>query len=380
MSRWADAAADPRVAVFLAVYLPRSQTFIDEELRRHRRYVPEVFARSRQNADAFHHQPVHVGGPVYGATAISPAFDRRFRNPGFALVHAHFGTTATYAWPYASRHDLPFVVSFHGYDAGLLTARRRASPRHWPYLAVSRRMLRRATLVLCASDELAEIVGNAGARPGRVAVHPLGIDVSRFSPQPRDPSRFAVAMVGRLVAKKGFDIGLRALALLRRGGVTPDVVVIGDGPLRQQLEDLTRALDLDDVVSFRGEQPYDEVVHVLERSHVLLAPSVVTDRGDRDSGLMVVKEAAAAGAVPVGSRHGGLPEIIRDSQTGYLVPEHDVAAIADRLQRLASDPSLRRRLADAAAADVASRFDSTARAEALDAFYDRAMALHREDG
>ncbi len=109
----------------------------------------------------------------------------------------------------------------------------------------------------------------------------------------------------------------------------------------------------------------------------LLAPSVVAINGNRDSGLVVAKEASACEVVPIGTYHGGIPEIIDDAETGYLVPERMVDPLADRLTRLLADPELRNRMGKAARRKMKSEYDVTDRVEALEDIYDEACRRRR---
>ncbi|MFW6067836.1 MAG: glycosyltransferase, partial [Myxococcota bacterium] len=123
----------PTVALFSTNFLEYSQTFVYEELRAHCRYRAEVFCARRWNADRFPHEDVHVGGPVYLTTRTSRRFDRLLGSGRYSLLHAHFGTGGVYAAPFARRHGLPLVVTFHGYEVPLLRSARRLLPRYWPY-------------------------------------------------------------------------------------------------------------------------------------------------------------------------------------------------------------------------------------------------------
>jgi colanic acid/amylovoran biosynthesis glycosyltransferase len=98
--------------------------------------------------------------------------------------------------------------------------------------------------------------------------------------------------------------------------------------------------------------------------------------GNRESGLIVVKEASAAGAVPIGSRHGGIPEIIEDGVTGYLVAERDVDGLTDRLLRVLRDPAHRHELARAGREKMLREYDNRVRVRALEALYDEARSLY----
>ena len=168
--------------------------------------------------------------------------------------------------------------------------------------------------------------------------------------------------------------GIRAFAEARRARGRGRLVIVGDGPLQPQLAAAVREADAADHVTFAGALPHAEVAALLATADVLMAPSVTTANGDRESGTMVVKEASASGAVPLCTWHGGLPEIVDDGRTGYLVPERDVAALARRLEQLLADPALRRRFAEAGRAKMLAEYDNRLRVAALEDAYDEVLA------
>ena len=102
----------------------------------------------------------------------------------------------------------------------------------------------------------------------------------------------------------------------------------------------------------------------------------MAENGDRDSGLIVVKEASACGVVPIGTHHGGIPEIIDDGVTGYVVPERDVDALSERLGRLMADRALRAQMAAAGRAKMEREYDNRKRVAALAESYDEALRLY----
>jgi colanic acid/amylovoran biosynthesis glycosyltransferase len=370
----------PTVALFNTHFLPYSQTFVYEEIRQHRRYAVEVFCRRRELADRFPFSPVHVGGPLYGLTCRSRDFDDRFRAAPFALVHAHFGLGAVYARPFAARHRLPLVVTFHGYDVPLLSSSTRWLPQHLRYAIRGPRVLREMSLGLCASRELQTMLEALGVPAGRLRVHRLGVDLSRFTPGVKPGNECRVVMIGRFVEKKGFDYGLAAFAAVARDAPGLRLTIVGDGDLGPALRRLAATLGVTDRVTFTGPLAPDGVATLLGASHILLAPSVVDREGNRESGLIVVKEASACAVVPIGTLHGGIPEIIDEGTTGFLVPERDGAALADRLRLLVRDPALRERLGASARAKMRREYDNVARVAELEARYDEACALYDARG
>lgn len=364
------------VAVFCNTYLPYSQTFIWDEIRSHDRYDVEVFAWRRRNADLFP-GVVRVARPWYPLTGRDAGFERRFRCGGIGIVHAHFGWAGVFAARFARRHSLPLVVTFHGYDVALLARKDYGPASVWPYTLRARRMLDVMDLGLCASAELLEMLVAIGVPRERLREHRLGVDLERFRPSPRDGSQLRIAMVGRFVEKKGFADGLDAFAaFLRKTGGPARLSIAGAGPLEDDLRRRTSYLGIEPQVAFVGELSHAGVAALLAQSDVLLAPSVVAADGDRDSGLLTVKEASACECVPVATRHGGIPSIVDDGVTGYLVAEHDVAAIAERLAIIAADAPRRHAMGVAARQKMEREYELRGSVRRLEQYYDDTIRRH----
>lgn len=367
--------AQRKVAVFCTTFLPYSQTFIWDELRSHERYLAQVFAWRRAN-ERLYPGEIHVARPWYPLTRRDTRFDCALAAGRYALIHAHFGWAGAIAVSFARRHGLPLVVTFHGLDVAMLATGHAGSPLAWPYTLRARELRESMTLGLCASADLLELLVKRGFRRERMREHRLGIDVERFHAGRRDPSPFRVAMVGRLVEKKGFADGLRSFARLVARQPQATLEVAGSGPLEGELRGLVTRLGLSGHVNFLGALAHADVAKLLARSHVLLAPSHVAPDGDRDSGLLSAKEASASGCVPIATRHGGIPAIIEDGKTGFLVAERDVEALASRLWQLAADPQLRIDMAAAAREKMVREYSLGETVRRLEEFYDEAICRH----
>lgn len=220
------------------------------------------------------------------------------------LVHAHWLPSALPAL----KTGTPFVVQLWGTDAEL--ARR--------FRFVARLLLRRARLVLCASNALADAARSLGA--AHIRVVPSGVDIPEHVTEPDDPAH--VLYVGRLSEEKGVAEFLEATAGLSR-------VIVGDGPLR------------DGVPEAVGFVPPGELGPYYERAAVVACPS------HREGYGVVAREAMAYGCAVVASNVGGLPDAVEDGVTGLLVPPRDVAALRAAVERLLSDADLRARLGTA---------------------------------
>lgn len=368
----------PRAALFVRRFLPYSQTFIHDEINAHERYAVDVFCQERLHADRFPHERVfHPEGGlqqrVYENIGYWPDFDRRLGSGDYDLVHAHFGTAAVYALPYVIRHDLPLAVTFHGIDVGDLFGPRRFLPLQWRYWALSGKIFEHADLMLCDSIELQELLGELGAPLDKMQVHRLGVDLSKFKRADAERTVPRITLVGRLTPKKGFTYALRACARAFQAGCEAEVVVLGSGEQEAELRTLVRTHGIDAHVDFRGAVPHDEVARVLARTDVMMTPSVVTRTHDRDSGIVVAKEASACEVPVIGTYHGGIPSIIDDGETGFLVPERNVDALAGRLITLLDHPDRRRAMGRAARAKMQADFDVFKQCQALETYYDRIL-------
>lgn len=381
-----------RVAVFRSNFLPYSETFIHDELRHHDRYSPTVFTRQWRNRDRFEGHDVvaveeipHGRRPLasawFAATARSKQFDEMFRQRAFDIIHAHFGHNGLYALPYARKFDIPLVVSLHGRDVTILLGNEKYKPSFWHYLKGYRTLFRKVDMFLAASSELRDLIVSVGCPAGKVMVHTLGIDIEKFAPI-REEARTeppTVLMVGRFVEKKGHMVGLQAAAAARREGLSFKLVMVGDGPKEGQYRRYIAEQSMQDTVALPGPLPHPDVCRLMARAAVLMAPSVVARNLDRESGMIVAKEASACATPVIGTRHGGIPDIVDDGVTGFLVPERDSGALAERLKILLNDGNLRRRMGRAAREKMERQYDIRTRSAILEETYDRIIADHKRD-
>ncbi|WP_176450059.1 glycosyltransferase family 4 protein [Geodermatophilus saharensis] len=219
------------------------------------------------------------------------------------------------------------------------------------------------TVVANSGDTAAWIRASLGARAARRTrvVHngvrePVAPAVQRAPGRPR-----SLVVVGRLSTIKGQDTAVRATALVRQAGHDVTLTLVGDcypgyEAVEDGLRDLAVREGVDDVTVFTGFQ--DPAPHVAA-ADVVLVPSRVESFG------LVAVEALLLGRPVVATRIGGLPEVLRDGETGLLVPADDPRALADAVLRLLADPRLAEALGAAGRADARARFSMTAFTQAL---------------
>jgi glycosyltransferase involved in cell wall biosynthesis len=247
------------------------------------------------------------------------------------LVHAHWLPAGAVALTTGK----PFVVQLWGTDVELA---RRARP-------LARRVLRRARLVICASNALADSAHALGAREVRVI--PSGVEVPERVGDEADPPQ--VLFAGRLSQEKGI------LELVEAANGMP-LVVAGDGPLR------------DRVPGALGFVPHHALGPLYEQAAVVAVPS------HREGFGVVCAEAMAYGRPVVAGAVGGLLDLVADGETGLLVPPRDVPALRGALEQLLGDTGLRRRMGDAARERVRAHFAWPAVTDATLAAYEEALA------
>jgi glycosyltransferase involved in cell wall biosynthesis len=219
--------------------------------------------------------------------------------------------------------------------------------------------------VTCTRDGLGRLDGLA---PGRTYLAYHGLDLDRFPSPParrdrRDGSNpgapIRLLCVGRLVAKKGHDDLIDALASLP-AGLHWRLELIGGGDLRRALEARVQAAALGDRVAFRGALPQPDVVAAMRAADLFVLPTKPAPGGDRDGLPNVLMEAASQALPILATAFAGTPEFITDGIHGILVPPGEPEALAGALARLTQDPALRQRLGDAARARLLRDFSAEA--------------------
>ena len=246
-------------------------------------------------------------------------------------IHAHFMDRAALVALVVGRLlDIPYSVTGHALDIYVD-----------PVLLPDK--IRAATSVTTCTQynarHLASLVPADDAAKIRCVHH--GIDADRWRPAPWRPAAGPplVLAVGQLRARKGFDHLLTACRLLVDRGHAFTCEIVGDGPLRGELAAQVAALDLQDVVTLTGALDGDAVLERYRQAAVFALPCVTEDDGGRDGIPNVILEAMAMELPVVSTDHSGIPEAVRDGDTGLLVPPHDPEALADAIARLLDDPA-----------------------------------------
>ncbi|MGI1662086.1 glycosyltransferase family 4 protein [Palleronia sp. KMU-117] len=221
--------------------------------------------------------------------------------------------------------------------------------------------IRRAEFIICISEFHRQFYLDNGARPEQMHIAYCGIDTSHFKPNRRtrpEGAPFNILSSGRLVEKKGFAVLIDACAILRDRGVDFHCTIGGSGPDEAALRERIAAAGLAELVTLTGKaQMQEDIPTFLGSGDVYCLACVWASDNDVDGLPQVLMEAMACGLPAVSTRLVGIPDLVRDGETGLLVEPHDATGLADALEKLMRDPDLAERLAEAGRKHVVQKFD-----------------------
>ena len=347
----------------LDTYLPRTETFIWQTLRTLKRFPPLIVADRRENEGLF---------PLPGADPFVPLVPSRplaarvlaratggfapVRYPGgvealapekvgdIAVCHVHKGFRALVTRDFTRALGKPLLVNFYGSDVSQAAFLRRAAAGY-------RDLFAQARFFLVEGPAMRARLARLGAPEERIRIQRIAIDPAEYVFRERtwDGNRpVKLLFIGRLVDKKGLDVGLRALA----SGCADfpwRLTVIGDGPRRAALEAQAAALGLSARVDFVGYKTLEEMRAALDAHDLLLQPSRVAPDGDAEGGApTVILEAQASGLPVIATDHDDIPFVTAQGVSGgegparasaWLAPQGDADALAARLRQAAAEAS-----------------------------------------
>ena len=222
-----------------------------------------------------------------------------------------------------------YITTFHGWDIRL--AEEFGGN-------IYKKLFERGDLFVAISNYHKKKLIEFGCPGHKIIRHNIGIDIDKFSPKGiYSDNSVKIVTIGRLVWEKGLEFGLKAISLLdkRHDNSNIQYVVIGNGPLRSRLKKQTHILGLENKVKFKGEMKRDDVIKLLDQVDIFLLPSIA------EGTPACLMEAQAKGLPVVATKICGIPEVVVNGKTGFLVPERDAEALADRLNYLIEHPEVR---------------------------------------
>jgi glycosyltransferase involved in cell wall biosynthesis len=259
---------------------------------------------------------------------------RRLEHMPVQLVHTHFAWLPAIAGIVVSQLlDIPFTVTAHAYDI--------YSQKN-DLLALATNMADHI-ITISETNKKAVCKMNPQMNSEKVAVIRCGIDLNYFRPDGRELARktIQITSVGSLLGKKGHEYLIRACAILQAQHLDFQCMIVGRGELEQHLQNLIQELGLENRVQLAGAQTQEWVRDRLCKSDLFVLACVDAGGGNRDGIPVALMEAMAMSVPVISTPISGIPELVRNEETGLLVPERDAQAIAEAIVRLVSDTFLR---------------------------------------
>lgn len=257
----------------------------------------------------------------------------------YDVIHCHFAGNYEYAFQIQtiSSPNAKIVTTFHGYDVNVAGAICEAGNYQ--------KLFARGNIYTANTSFTAKKASLLGCPPENIVILPVGLEIEKYpfasrSVQPGETIK--LLSVGRLVEKKGIEYGLKAVAKVL--SLNPDIaleyLIVGEGELQGRLESLAQKLGISNHVRFLGAMAQDELKTVYDSAHLFMLPSVTAANGDMEGQGLVLQEAQCAGLPVLSTLHNGIPDGVLDNQSGYLVPERDADALAEKINHLIKHPEI----------------------------------------
>lgn len=336
------------------------ETYLGRELRNHGYAYDAIPVAKGREADYW--RIPRVIQRIYGL----------LKRSSFDFVHTHGYFADICGLPVARIMGIAGIATCHGYISNDRKLRF--------YNALDKLALRTCKRIIAVSEGIRDELVKSGIQPSRVVVlqnavaPPFGaetLDDHRSAARQRlsiGPAEFVIGFVGRLSDEKGLNYLVEAVAALQEKGCACKLIIVGEGPARQELELLVRARGVEKMTTFAGFQP--DVAAWLPVFDVLTLPSLT------EGTPMALLEAMAAGVPVIATAVGGVPQVVADGVNGLLVPPGNVQALSDKLRSLRDNAELKNRLGRAGLETISAKYNLYNWCRAVESQY-RCADLHR---
>jgi len=354
-----------QIAIYLQHYLAPSMTFIYRQLKgAEKKYDPSLLCSDRvENRDKFPFEKLFLKrrnfirikksryyNKLFGSHTLlsinprislgqSKYFSQILHKNDVKLIHAHFGPSGIEILPLARDLNIPLIVSFHGYDGSILLKYENYNQKlkkifeYSHVLVPSRYML----------NELRERVGNLVNYS--IVYYGIPLDdfcyVNRASLKNKvdKDEKLTFLQVSNFVEKKGHFYTVSAFKELLNFYPNAQLVLVGDGYLKGEIQELANNLGLNKKIIFPGEVDHKQVSKFMSKADVFLHHSVTSTKGDKEGIPNVIMEAMATGLPCISTVHAGIPELIKDGINGFLVEERNVKSYVQKMIQLVNSSS-----------------------------------------
>ncbi|MEX2568862.1 MAG: glycosyltransferase [Cyclobacteriaceae bacterium] len=270
----------------------------------------------------------------------------------FDIIHCHFGTMGKIA-VYGKSLDIfkgKMILSFYGYDATRFTLD----------AGYYESIVPQFDHFITISNYLREKIIKLGFPPEKISTIPIGVNLEDWAHQRNTGKKSAIKLltVARLVEKKGIYYSIMAFSKVQSMNCGLEYHIIGDGPLFHPLSELIAELNLQNKVFLHGAMDQDGVKKYYQQADIFVLPSITASDGNSEGQGLVLQEAQAVGLPVVATFHNGIPEGVKDGETGFLVGERNIRAMAEKIEMLTNNETLRQKMGGNGIKLISKKFDN----------------------
>ena len=289
----------------------------------------------------------------------------------YDIVHCHFGPNGILGMFLKDiKHAKACIVSFHGYDANMIDV---FTKLRYKYL------FNYDCLFTVNSDFTKKQIMHLGCEESRIVIIPAPLNIKRFMFKIRnlyENQKIIFLTIGRLIEKKGHEYSIKAIAKIYEHYKNIEYIIVGSGPMENELKSLTKNLGLDNVIKFTGALNHDDISDLYNIAHIFILSAVTAKNGDKEGQALVLQEAQAVGLPVVSTFHNGIPEGVLNGKSGYLVAERDVNALVEKLKYLIDHKELWPTLGKNGREFVKDKYDMSILSKKLENIYKKQLLVN----
>lgn len=278
-------------------------------------------------------------------TELRTGLERYLRHHRIDVLLCEYGPGGVEMLPLAQKLNIPLVVHFHGYDAyrsDILNS----YGKHY------RNLFAYAGAVIAVSGHMQAQLIALGCAMNTLHMLHYGIDTSVFKMIPTKREEHTFVACARFVEKKAPQNTIRAFKQVLEKFPDAKLIMIGDGELLDASMALVLELKISESIEFTGVLSQQEIAGIFHKATAFVQHSVTSTINDSEGTPLTILEAMACGLAVVTTKHGGIPDIIKEGETGFLVEEHDVDKMAEQMCRIIAEPEQAKLMGERAAEKI----------------------------
>ncbi|MDZ4845291.1 MAG: glycosyltransferase [Chitinophagales bacterium] len=355
-----------RIAIVSTNKEKYSETFIRAHVTKLPYYVFYLHTGYLPTKYGMEDLPLACGADAENKTLLKLSIKKFFIENKIELVLAQYGPSGVKMMDICSELNIPLIVYFRGYDAYREDMLKE-------YAADYRKLFQTASALFVVSNAMKAQLQRLGAQAEKIYYNPSGADTEVFQYHDAGKNPPVFLATGRFEASKSPHLTILAFekALLQ----IPDarLVMVGEGYLLEACKILTKALKIEHAVTFKGIVSHKEVAKLMSQCRAFVQHSVTTPSNDTEGTPVAVMEASASGLPVIATLHAGIPEVVEQDKTGFLVEEGDIDGMAQYIINLGENAALASMLGEAGRRKITRDFTAQKNIERLTTVIERLL-------